>query len=773
MKYVKWAALILIALAIVAAVVQWRRDSIALEIANRVLEDTDFVVASISVRKLGVDHIELSSIVLETPGGTHYDVVGVNYPLTARDPRRITIESLAVGGLGEKPQVTSYVELARAFLALPDTLANTDVRVEQVSVRSLPELSGIGWTTSGRGQKFAAEVAGLAVTATVAQLADDAHEVRVTASDATGIEALHGTLAVSDGERRFGIDGDIHLDLAALEPLVRGLGWVPVPAEAMAATVDALVAIDLDVDGVGNLAIRFGPTLSKGSSLTWRVDDQMRVELALDSDTRLDVVLAYPSLFWTLDANELRGKLSLDNGNTVATTLSDVRCQTGVHCTLRAVAHSRRLALGDVDIKAVDARASSDIVLRIDESGWSAEVERVEIRVEGLRPTDPIATSLDFVVSDLQIADSLDLVEAQFRMSSGAGRLWFGDFEFVVPGVEGMIDRSGSSLSLSLQLFDGLKAHIDLDYDVANAVGSARIRDGVADFRRRKLSERVIDWSFPWDVIAGTWTVDADFDWTTTPAGLRYRGRSTHRIEGLAGFYNDIGMAGVATTLQADLDSAAPPAIRPATITVDLVDIGLPINNVTAIVTPDFTDLALRVDSLSGTVLGGRFGIDPFTYSFVAGRNELEVRLERIQPQFMVDLADFEKLKVTGTMSGQLPVALVEDTVRIEGGSMTNDPPGGVIRYAGDEASAGSNEQLAMVTGVLSNFVYESLSADVDYTETGNLRLGMRLEGVNPDRDSTQPIVLNLNVDNNIPQMLRSLRAVRSIEDILERRAAN
>ena len=78
-----------------------------------------------------------------------------------------------------------------------------------------------------------------------------------------------------------------------------------------------------------------------------------------------------------------------------------------------------------------------------------------------------------------------------------------------------------------------------------------------------------------------------------------------------------------------------------------------------------------------------------------------------------------------------------------------------------------------MVTGALSNFVYDSLSADVDYSEGGDLRLGMRLEGINPDRDPTQPIILNLNVDNNIPQMLRSLQAVRSIEDILERRAGN
>ena len=45
----------------------------------------------------------------------------------------------------------------------------------------------------------------------------------------------------------------------------------------------------------------------------------------------------------------------------------------------------------------------------------------------------------------------------------------------------------------------------------------------------------------------------------------------------------------------------------------------------------------------------------------------------------------------------------------------------------------------------------------------------MRLKGINPDVDPTQPVILNLNVENNVPQMLRSLQATRSIEDVLER----
>ncbi len=48
----------------------------------------------------------------------------------------------------------------------------------------------------------------------------------------------------------------------------------------------------------------------------------------------------------------------------------------------------------------------------------------------------------------------------------------------------------------------------------------------------------------------------------------------------------------------------------------------------------------------------------------------------------------------------------------------------------------------------------------------------MRLSGRNPDFEEGRPIILNLGVENNVPQMLRSLQAARAVEEILERRLA-
>jgi hypothetical protein len=94
-----------------------------------------------------------------------------------------------------------------------------------------------------------------------------------------------------------------------------------------------------------------------------------------------------------------------------------------------------------------------------------------------------------------------------------------------------------------------------------------------------------------------------------------------------------------------------------------------------------------------------------------------------------------------------------------------------VIRYrSGSPPDAGAGG-LALAQRALSNLQYESLASEVSYTEKGDLILKMRLKGINPDMDPLQPVILNLSVENNIPELLKSLQATRDIQDIIERRS--
>ena len=211
-------------------------------------------------------------------------------------------------------------------------------------------------------------------------------------------------------------------------------------------------------------------------------------------------------------------------------------------------------------------------------------------------------------------------------------------------------------------------------------------------------------------------------------------------------------------------------------IDVALLDLGLPLERITADFALNIREQSMQVQNLSMSALGGQIVADPFRFDMREERNVIVLRPQSIQLQFMVDLVEFERIKLTGSISGVLPVVISSKTLTIAHGQLENDPPGGVIRYLpgiDTEDAEVSDSKLGLVSRALANFQFDSLTADVDYAENGDLILQMRLVGINPDMDDKQPVILNLGLENNIPQLLRSLQAIRSVEEILERRSAN
>ena len=125
-------------------------------------------------------------------------------------------------------------------------------------------------------------------------------------------------------------------------------------------------------------------------------------------------------------------------------------------------------------------------------------------------------------------------------------------------------------------------------------------------------------------------------------------------------------------------------------------------------------------------------------------------------------------------MSDALPIAIADDGISIEAGTLNGEEPGGVIRYlGGSDLDDGEISGLGLATAALSNFEYDSLTTEVNYNKAGDLKLQVQIKGRNPELDDGRPIVLNLGVENNVPQMLKSLQAARAVEDILEKRLAD
>jgi len=271
-----------------------------------------------------------------------------------------------------------------------------------------------------------------------------------------------------------------------------------------------------------------------------------------------------------------------------------------------------------------------------------------------------------------------------------------------------------------------------------------------------------------WDVAAGRVSLGADLNWVAENDGYQVSGNTRVGLEDITGFRDDTAFTGLTTQLSAKIDTQTGHNFQSTALSLDLLDVGLPISEIEANFQIGADLSSVQVDMLSMQLLGGILRTDPFNYSMEVKTNTLLVRLESIQLSLMKSLAEFDSIDIEGSVSGILPASITDGAIAIDNGRLESEDPGGAIRYRASNAGT-EDSQLGLVTRALSNFEYETLTSDVTYTEDGNLLLSMRLEGVNPEMDPTQPVVLNLNVENNIPSMLRSLQATRSIQEIVEK----
>jgi hypothetical protein len=209
----------------------------------------------------------------------------------------------------------------------------------------------------------------------------------------------------------------------------------------------------------------------------------------------------------------------------------------------------------------------------------------------------------------------------------------------------------------------------------------------------------------------------------------------------------------------------------PAEVRAALIDIGVPIENLSAVLAWNSAENIALVDRLQLSVLGGTATAEPFRYDLGRESAELTLVVNSVQLGLIAEMAEFDDIAVSGAVSGTIPISVAGTAVTISGGSLASEQPGGVIRYhAGADSTDSSG--LGVATRALSNMQYETLTSKVSYTNDGDLVLNMRLKGINPDYDPLQPVILNLNLENNIPQLLRSLQATRDIEEIIESQSA-
>ncbi|OPX54303.1 Dicarboxylate transport [Oceanospirillum multiglobuliferum] len=177
-----------------------------------------------------------------------------------------------------------------------------------------------------------------------------------------------------------------------------------------------------------------------------------------------------------------------------------------------------------------------------------------------------------------------------------------------------------------------------------------------------------------------------------------------------------------------------------------------------------------QVSALQGDLWGGRFNLDQLSYPIPEQGVDSLVSLRQLDLQKLVNASNEQKIRVTGSVSGRLPLKLYADGVEIKQGMLESDT-NGVISLKNNPAWQLMLQQQATLASSLRhlNYLdYTQLRGHLEMARSGNLKVELQIEGEN--KAENQPVNFNFNSEQNILTLLKALRLTQQLNDSLDNR---
>lgn len=179
----------------------------------------------------------------------------------------------------------------------------------------------------------------------------------------------------------------------------------------------------------------------------------------------------------------------------------------------------------------------------------------------------------------------------------------------------------------------------------------------------------------------------------------------------------------------------------------------------------------VTLSDFSAGFFDGTIRIDNVDYDMAKKETETILLLNDIPLQKLLDLQGTKKIYATGTVKGSIPVKMSGQTIEIKDGAMNAESSGQIIYATTPEERAAANQGLRTTYEALSNFLYVQLTSSLSMAADGKSTIRVQLKGNNPDFQAGRPVELNLNIDQNLLDLMRSLSISSNVEQIITEKA--
>ena len=443
---------------------------------------------------------------------------------------------------------------------------------------------------------------------------------------------------------------------------------------------------------------------------------------------------------------------------TISPGASFIRFAPSFFCTGQKIVarqfHIPNLTLQAGQENRLEVRKNPALTWSLDESDWFLDIARIkkDNLVVGPQP-------FSFTIGHLGNTNGYLNLDGRIAVSEVA--LSKGMYQTAIRDLSAQVFLSRDQIKASGTFSPGefgQPVAVNIDHALSTEKGSLflQTKKPLHLSKEHPASSLLAGWPYPFDADGGKLTLKLDTGWAREKP---FTAEAAINLDSVSGRWKELTFSGL--SLQHSLKLLPTIAsLDSMQLSLDVLNIGVPVTDMDARLhlSKDSQGIDVVMEQCTFTLFDSYFAVEPFSYRTADQTSRIRVKLQHLDLAIAVPYQKVKGLEVSGLVDGMLPLEINSDGLRIEDGTIWQNGPG-TISYRPEDSTAMKRAGLPdFVIKAMEDFQYDTLQTKISYQPDGQLDLTIQLQGKSPQIDPNRPIHLNLNVEQNLLYLLKSLR---------------
>lgn len=314
--------------------------------------------------------------------------------------------------------------------------------------------------------------------------------------------------------------------------------------------------------------------------------------------------------------------------------------------------------------------------------------------------------------------------------------------------------------------YDDILAQADVNADLIAKKTTVKLHRRTVSFTKEHSLKNYYfpALSLPIEITNGSITTSASF---VIDRNNQVTGTANIATNQLSGYYRDIRITQLNSSLYTAFSPKGIRSLRPMALFAQQLNLGVLLTKPSLIIDFDTQADQYNLHRVSANLFGGSISAHGIKRTNSRHLSTIPITVFGLNIEKITDSIDHDGIEFTGILDGTIPISFIDGKPEIHAGVLQSRHPGGVLRYLDgsmidNKVKAAGHHSPLMVSEILKNYHYRTLAIKVNYARDGVLDTQSHFKGYNPDFQYGRPININLAVEDNILQLIKTINMINA-----------